>query len=331
MSRPIKASPFIFILRLMGRDDRAGNFYMSSNDLSSLGRAILNSSLLTPAHTRQWLRPMAHTGSLKASVGAPWEISRMEVAGRIVDYYTKEGDIGVYAAGLYLIPEFNAGFALVSARGKIPGSSGNATAPTATTNQTLVAAANTTTTTAKRATNQSSGASGNSTAAPPTSADSAPVQPQDLIKATFVAALDAAGKAQAAQRFGGVYSAAGSNSSSMSITTDDGPGLVVNQWNYNGTDMLSMAPTIEHMTAPSMSMRLYDTRLGSASGRRLAFRAVFTPLPLPDSAAACISWIAADVPTYGGAALDDFVLELDAAGNAASIRSRMLRTVYTKQ
>jgi hypothetical protein len=53
--------------------------YSSSGDMSSLGRAILRSTLLKPAMTRRWLKPTSFTSDPKALVGMPWGIRRIQL------------------------------------------------------------------------------------------------------------------------------------------------------------------------------------------------------------------------------------------------------------
>ncbi|KAJ7588107.1 putative beta-lactamase [Mycena floridula] len=90
-----------------------GGMFSSLSDISKMGRAILNSTLLTPVQTRRWFKPHSHTASLTYSVGAPWEIQRLVLPSenRVVDVYTKNGDLGAYFSFFALIPEYNVGFA----------------------------------------------------------------------------------------------------------------------------------------------------------------------------------------------------------------------------
>ena len=90
---------------------------MSLNDLTKMGISILASKLLPAATTRRWLKPVSHTSNLLNSVGAPWEISRAVTApnSRVVDYYTKSGNLGFYNAILVLSPDYNIGFSLLAA------------------------------------------------------------------------------------------------------------------------------------------------------------------------------------------------------------------------
>ena len=95
-----------------------GGMFSTANDLTTIGRSILASSLLDTNTTRAWLKPTTFTGSLTASVGRPWEIFRQVGVGapnRITDYYTKGGDIGAYHTNLALLPDYGVGFAVLAA------------------------------------------------------------------------------------------------------------------------------------------------------------------------------------------------------------------------
>lgn len=116
-----------------------GGYFSSLNDVSTVARAILNSTFLPPATTRRWLKPSSFspsgplfsTDGVVQAVGAPWEITRGPainsplVASSDSDktaaqkyqtwIYTKTGDIGLYSAIFAVIPEFDAGFTILSA------------------------------------------------------------------------------------------------------------------------------------------------------------------------------------------------------------------------
>lgn len=95
----------------------SGGLYSTCNDLAMFGIALLNSTLLPSEKTREWMKPVTHTSSLRYSVGAPWEIHRYVHAGSgvVTDLYTKLGDSGFYGAIVVVIPEFHAGFTVLSA------------------------------------------------------------------------------------------------------------------------------------------------------------------------------------------------------------------------
>ncbi|CAG8904519.1 unnamed protein product [Penicillium egyptiacum] len=100
----------------IGGEAPAGGIFSSANDMATFGRAVLSSTLVDPAVTRRWLKPVAHTSSLQHSVGAPWEIYTF-LTPRRVDLYTKAGDIGLYSSSIDLSPDHNAGFTVLVAGG----------------------------------------------------------------------------------------------------------------------------------------------------------------------------------------------------------------------
>lgn len=53
--------------------------YTSAGDMSSLGRAIMRSTLLKPAVTRRWLKPSVFTSDPKSLVGMPWGIRQLDI------------------------------------------------------------------------------------------------------------------------------------------------------------------------------------------------------------------------------------------------------------
>ncbi|KAL5041611.1 hypothetical protein BDW71DRAFT_211992 [Aspergillus fruticulosus] len=91
-----------------------GGIYSSTKDLNALGRAILNSELLSPAMTRRWLKPRAHTADPAFSVGGPWEIFTLTEP-RVIDLYTKSGDLGSYSSMMGFSPDHDVGFTILAA------------------------------------------------------------------------------------------------------------------------------------------------------------------------------------------------------------------------
>lgn len=94
---------------------RTAGLFSSVNDLAAFGKAILNSTLLPNAITRRWIKPRSFTDNEMESVGAPWEIVRIDIGPRNVDLYTKDGNWGGYASYIGLIPDFNVGFVIMAA------------------------------------------------------------------------------------------------------------------------------------------------------------------------------------------------------------------------
>lgn len=97
---------------------RDGGLYSSANDLAKFGQAILNYTLVDEIRTKAWLKPRTHTSSLGISVGAPWEICRannLTVDGRIIDVYSRIGDIPDYNALFAVIPDYGLSMSVLSA------------------------------------------------------------------------------------------------------------------------------------------------------------------------------------------------------------------------
>lgn len=79
----------------LGDAGATGGMYSSPRDLVKLGQSILNHTQLSPSSTRRWLKPWAHTAVWQQAMGLAWEITRWPVGDRIVDVYTKQGDLGM--------------------------------------------------------------------------------------------------------------------------------------------------------------------------------------------------------------------------------------------
>ncbi|KAI9688661.1 MAG: hypothetical protein M1822_001018 [Bathelium mastoideum] len=99
-----------------------GGAYSSASDLTKIGQSILRSTLLPLVVTRKWMKPHGLLSDLYSATGLPWEIQRMDVPisnsstqTRVLDLYTKYGDIDAYSAGLVLDADHNAGFTILGA------------------------------------------------------------------------------------------------------------------------------------------------------------------------------------------------------------------------
>lgn len=87
-----------------------------------MGRSILNSTLLSGRDTRRWMKPQSFTSRNSTAIGSPWEIYRYELPlstnssnTRLLDWYTKRGEIGKYSAVIALDAEHNIGFSVMAA------------------------------------------------------------------------------------------------------------------------------------------------------------------------------------------------------------------------
>ncbi|KAJ5160438.1 Beta-lactamase-related protein [Penicillium canariense] len=92
----------------------AGGIYSSPKDMATFGRAILANTLVDSTMTRRWMKPASHTASLQVSVGHPWEIMSFSEP-RLIDVYSKAGNIGMYNSIFALSPDHNIGFAILTA------------------------------------------------------------------------------------------------------------------------------------------------------------------------------------------------------------------------
>ena len=96
----------------------SGGMFSSPNDMSTIGRAILSSSLLPANTTRAWLQPTSFTSSLTGAVGRGWEIYRHVLsadANHVVDIFSKAGVWGSYGSNLFLLPAYNVGVTILQA------------------------------------------------------------------------------------------------------------------------------------------------------------------------------------------------------------------------
>lgn len=95
-----------------------GGYISTPNELSAIGRSILRSSLLPSSTTRAWMKPTSFTSALLGAVGHGLEIYRAPINtkhNRIVDLYTKGGNLPGYGANILLIPDFDMGIVLMQA------------------------------------------------------------------------------------------------------------------------------------------------------------------------------------------------------------------------
>ena len=258
--------------------------YMSLNDLTAAGISILKSALLPAATTRRWFQPASHTSNLLNAVGAPWEISRDVAApnGRVVDWYAKSGNVGVYASLLALSRDYEVGFGILTAD-----DSGSPTVSVS-----ILA---------------------------------------DLIGDTLLPALEVAAHQEAASAFVGTYSS--SPQDSITLASDNFPGLVIKSWTSNGINELAVFAKI--LQKPGVELRLYPTNVASSPpiGSHRAFRMV-SASPSNDTGVfslGCDSWSDIDNPVYGSQAADEFDFTIGPDGASKSVtlpafRQTLVRT-----
>lgn len=111
----------------------AAGAYSTTNDLATIGKAILNSTLVSKSVTRRWFTTTSFVETIDQAVGRGWEIFRIKIGGHSVELYTKSGYWGVYTSVFAIIPDYNVGFSIltasINATGDLMGSFPNTLAP----------------------------------------------------------------------------------------------------------------------------------------------------------------------------------------------------------
>ncbi|KAJ6784101.1 hypothetical protein PWT90_10691 [Aphanocladium album] len=99
-----------------------GGLVSSAADLSRLAHAILSrTAALSPAQTRQWLKPSSYAGGTSSTVGMPWEIRRhanltaVDSPRRSVTVYAKSGGASQYRSQFALVDEYGLGVVVLTA------------------------------------------------------------------------------------------------------------------------------------------------------------------------------------------------------------------------
>lgn len=254
-----------------------GAIFSSPNEMSAIGRAILASSLLPPNTTRAWLKPTSHTSSLIGAVGRAWEIYRTIIGApennRVVDLYTKSGNVAGFGAKLVLIPDYDVGFVVMMA-----------------------------------------GRRG-------ITAD----QISGVIVDHLLPALEDAARREAEHKFSGTFIAEhGPNSTVTFSTTAEMPGLGIDRWISNGTDM------VQEVFKSPRSFRMYPTNIEEEQGKQISWRSSYIFIDDTGTFSACPSWIALGRPQYGIYGLDEFVFELDHNDEVIAVEPKALKIRLVK-
>ncbi|KAF3036159.1 hypothetical protein E8E12_003041 [Didymella heteroderae] len=255
-----------------------GGLFSSPNDLSAIGRAMLSSELLPSSTTRAWMKPTSFTSSLLGATGHGWEIFRAATNAkynRIIDLYTKAGNLPGYGANLILIPDFDLGITIMNA-----GARGNVGTEIA-----------------------------------------------GLIIDDLLPALDEAARVQADAAFAGTYTAANELNSTVKLTTEAGvPGLRIEEWIINGTDIRASP-----FFARFEDYHMFPTNILSEDGKQLSWRSTYISLPETGSPFdACASWFGIDRPNYGVYGIDEWVFHMDKDSKAWGLEPKALKIVLEK-
>jgi len=142
----------------------------------------------------------------------------------------------------------------------------------------------------------------------------------DLIGGQIVPALEAAAREQAGIKYGGEYIVDEEGKNYLKLTTqEDRPGLGVDTWASNRTDMKLISVVLSAgYEGVQPSVRLYPTGLETIKGgrRRVGYKAVMEDLNIPARVGSmfstdCGTWVSFTSVTYGTHALDQWVFELE--------------------
>lgn len=98
----------------------AGGLVSTLSDMSKFAHAILSRKALSPAQTREWLKPSSLTGSLSSQVGLPWEIFRPvsilpDHPSYAATIYAKSGGAYAYRSQLALLDSHGVALVLLTA------------------------------------------------------------------------------------------------------------------------------------------------------------------------------------------------------------------------
>jgi hypothetical protein len=161
----------------------------------------------------------------------------------------------------------------------------------------------------------------------------------DAIGPILLPALEAAAREQADALYAGTYS---SGNSSIKLSTDPAkPGIGIDRWVSNGTDMIPIAIryTLNYnVTGPSL--RLFPTGLETtASGgkdKKIAFKAMIENTDAPDRrdkmfSTNCGTWVSQTAAVYADYPLDQFVFTIGSDGKVKSVQPLALRTTLSKE
>ncbi|KAI8945587.1 beta-lactamase/transpeptidase-like protein [Xylaria longipes] len=111
----------IYFGNSLGYEDIGGGMYSNTKDLLSFGVGILQNLILDPVATREWMKPVTSTSSPGLQLGGPWEILRSDTVtkdGRLIEYYTKSGNLGSYNNVICLIPDYDLVITILSGGGE---------------------------------------------------------------------------------------------------------------------------------------------------------------------------------------------------------------------
>ncbi|KAI0154934.1 beta-lactamase/transpeptidase-like protein [Xylariaceae sp. FL1272] len=151
----------------------------------------------------------------------------------------------------------------------------------------------------------------------------------DLIVDTLVPVLEKIARQQTQKTFGGQYVSKTTNTS-VTVTTDDWPGLKVTEYTAGNVDLME---NVFALFGADVDVRLVPNSLYK-SDSNVGFSAVYQPpteIPPEDEFYwPCQSWLDVDDFTYASVPLGNMMFELDAHGKAKSLKLNALNAKLMK-
>ncbi|KAF1933017.1 uncharacterized protein M421DRAFT_1588 [Didymella exigua CBS 183.55] len=147
-----------------------------------------------------------------------------------------------------------------------------------------------------------------------------------VITDNLLPALEEAPRVQADVSYAGTYTGSNGLNSTVKLTTAPGvPGLSIEEWVSNGTDLRhSVYETVE-------LLQMFPTNIVSDDDKEISWRLTTGSAPNTGSPFdACPSWLGIDRPTYGVYSLDRFVLHVGEDGKAWGLEPKVLKTVLER-
>ncbi|KAI1814380.1 beta-lactamase/transpeptidase-like protein [Poronia punctata] len=160
----------------------------------------------------------------------------------------------------------------------------------------------------------------------------------DMAGKILLSAIESASRSEAASLYNGHYSSTTDKlNSSITISTDDLPGLSVTQWISNGTDFLRTSTILQNGYTPvTPRIRLYPADL--TNKKQVVFKAIFEDADAPSKegmfSTDCATWVNVEAVIYGSAAMDEVIfnaVDEEQGGKAGSVSLPALRVTLDRE
>ncbi|KAH7412104.1 beta-lactamase/transpeptidase-like protein [Phaeosphaeria sp. MPI-PUGE-AT-0046c] len=153
-----------------------------------------------------------------------------------------------------------------------------------------------------------------------------PYELSGLIVDQLLPALDEAARLDADAAFAGTYRLKDKANSTLKLSTAVGvPGMIIEQWLSNGTDIA------QGVFGSPKTFQMYPTNIKSEDGQKQSWRSSFISLNDVGAFSACPSWVVLDRPTYGVYGLDEFEFSVDENGKATSVEPIALKQMLLRE